>query len=1505
MPSLDDIKQAIQKKITSGQTLSLVAADISFSDVLTSFFKTLPNQTLNLQGAAISPATSGPSFQVTGNLKDTWTIPGVSNGNLADVALEFTISQASSTAPIVGALQVTQAQLPLTSQTPVALTGSVNGSSQLVLQNVASATRYGLDDVYSYFGQTDWASDLFLKAFGTFAISKLNLTALLGAAGTTNFSIQTAQDVQFQLLPSPAIQLNAIGVNLQFKFAASSNKGESTSSFSSTFTATTTIVSQYAVSLFQIKPGLWQMQIVPASGQLLPAVGDFAGWVGGDTLKNLIQGGLSFLHIDAVTVQSVQLVVDANGKQLQSATVNGSITVAGFAVAIQLKFPAGDFSLTYPPPTKQLKAPAAAAAGTLAIDDLINQLFGVSTGFPHIAIDECSITASPSKQTYQAQISTTEDWSFTVAGTKAFVFQTAVFAINATPQNKVFTMTCALALCGADFLVTGTRSSQPQQATWQFALTLNKSQIELSAFLNAFLAWLGAPTLPCPTLAITTLEIDYDSSTSIFNFKGAVDGSASTGSDSLLKSLEANLQLTRSPQQGVSGTLAGTLVIGKAQLQATYQFGKTNSQFEILLGPQTGTTFSFNDLLAALGISVTVPDELNLTITQLSLQYNITTHEAIISVQTQSGRSASWVSSIGADGTRGANFCIQVGTLSFSGLPLVGDSFPYQLDSFTLLVCTKPTTAQELAKLQGLPPMDSKVQRVGAGAYCLGALKSSDDNYPLMFPIYEVTPPPAGGALMVTAAAAPSTGSMTATNTPSFIQIQRTIGPIYIGQIGFEYQNQTVGILLNVALVASALEINLTGLYFGYSIPTKAISVNLNGLTIRFSNGPVTVSGGFFRNPNPVAPVTQEFSGEALIQAATFTLSALGSYAKILQDDGSEATSLFIFALLNKPLGGPPFFFVTGVSAGFGFNRDFILPTLDQLPTFPLIQGATQPDGGPFAGKTGPNDALSVLAAFVPPRAGQNWVVAGVQFTSFEQIHTVALLSVIFGTKFQIALLGRSTISVPAETDSPIAYAEMVMRAFFDPGEGVLAVSAQLTSESYILSKSCKLTGGFAFYNWFSGPNEGQFVVTLGGYSPFFSPPSFYPTVPRVGINWDVNGNLTVKGQAYYAITPSCLMAGGYLEASYEAGPVSAWFNASADFLIAWKPFHYFARISVSIGVSARISLVFTSFTLSAHVGATLTLWGPSFAGSAHIDLSVISFTISFGDSDPNPNPIEWSEFKTSFLPANEEQYLSANVTEGLSRTVRKSTDPAKRALKRTALADPAPADVDWFLTPEQVTLNVQSVVPILTVGYNGAPVANGSVPNSDPSKNPTWSAQFGVGPVGVAVGSTTLTSDYQITLTREGAPYPLSELTLIPILKNLPKGMWGALAPNINDPNQTVSQVLVGFQITGPLATPGILRPISLEKLESQTQGSMNFTWQSVTVPTTDPYPRDPDAVLTLITNTFQQTGINSRRKTMASAMAAFGLDVNAAIAINPTGLGSAGLIQAPQLRVLGEISS
>ena len=508
-----------------------------------------------------------------------------------------------------------------------------------------------------------------------------------------------------------------------------------------------------------------------------------------------------------------------------------------------------------------------------------------------------------------------------------------------------------------------------------------------------------------------------------------------------------------------------------------------------------------------------------------------------------------------------------------------------------------------------------------------------------------------------------------------WFKLDKTISILHVGRVGCEWiegcknfsidgnqcagckwkwKDSRIGLLLDADVNFGGLHLGMSG--FEVSIPPcnlkpENIKVDIDGIDISYQGGPVSISGAFLKSEVKTVNGTKivQYDGMARIKASDFTITGMGSYALV-----ENHPSLFIYAILHKTLGGPTFFKVNGLAAGFGYNRTLKLPPIEEVQNFPLVRAALDEN---YLQGNAIQDAMLKLHDYIQPSLGDYWFAIGIRFSSFEMIQSFALLSVSFGHEVVIALLGLSRMTIPnipndAEKGKTIAYAELALKAVIKPEEGTITLEGRLTSESYIFSKDCHLTGGFAFYMWLSGEHAGDFVITLGGYHPKFVRPAHYPVVPRLGINWKVNNELTITSELYFALTPSCIMAGGKLSAVYQSGCIRAWFIAYVDFLLNWKPLYYLADMGISIGVEARIrinlGLFKISFSIAVHLNVALHIWGPPFAGVIEVDLTVITLTIRFGQAKAPVKPLLADEFVESFLP--KQGVITTQINSGLIR---------------------------------------------------------------------------------------------------------------------------------------------------------------------------------------------------------------------------------------------------------------
>ena len=539
----------------------------------------------------------------------------------------------------------------------------------------------------------------------------------------------------------------------------------------------------------------------------------------------------------------------------------------------------------------------------------------------------------------------------------------------------------------------------------------------------------------------------------------------------------------------------------------------------------------------------------------------------------------------------------------------------------------------------------------------------------------------------------------------------------------------------------------------------------------------------------------------------SFGLSAIGSYAYY---NGEPA--LFLYAVLEFPLGGPPFFFVTGFSLGFGYNRYLKVPEIDKLAEFPLVAQAMGGVSDNDTSETGEliTEQLSKLDEYITLSPGSGFVAIGLNFICFKMVDCFALLTIVFGEGFEMNLRGIASMKIPIPAEdsknfASIAQVTMILRARFSLDEGVISIEAQLAADSYILSKDCRLTGGFAVYFWFDGPHAGDFVITLGSYHPAFKKPAHYPTVPRLGFNWQIGDCLSLKGEMYFALCAHAIMAGGKLEASFQLGSLWANLIAEAHFLISWKPYYYDiliqVRISAGLGWLGPVTL-----------GVKLHLWGPEFGGTATFWILFIKVTIEFGDlSSRYPEPIDWPTFKASFLPS-ETEVCTIAVTQGLVRQL-----------------EQANGNPLFIVNAKDFELVTNSVIPTKQASYNAEPLTNGQA-----------NTHFGARSMGVS--DRDLETTHNIKITRNGTEVNKGEFSFEAATQQIPTGLWGdakvkmsgdkeRLVPPETNEQQFLEKTLSGFRIVpGKPPAPGKTQSIEVTKLLNDIDTTENpYAWKKI----------------------------------------------------------------------------
>lgn len=807
---------------------------------------------------------------------------------------------------------------------------------------------------------------------------------------------------------------------------------------------------------------------------------------------------------------------------------------------------------------------------------------------------------------------------------------------------------------------------------------------------------------PIQSLEITTLDVTYDTAAKKFTFDLTAGFTVATTPVTVKIAIvvqpTAQAPKTDPPatvegSAGYSATFTGTVAFNKVQFDLVFDVTGTGTDVLIADFVDTGgtTKTDLQGFVATVSSDVAkaIPPGIVVQLDEVKFVY---LKQAVLQ----------WA------------FGVKLGAaINLSELPIVGSRLPaaetLAIEALQLLYASADIGPDQTKVINGVMP--SKVTKlpdsVGQGIAFDADVKLGTTTKHFHA---GVTPPQPGGKVQVLPPA-PGDSSLPATvvgtgaaplpasasDPVKWLDVNKQFGVFTFERVGLGYEDNRLEFALDASVALGPIAFSMEGLTVGSPLTEFKPEFGLRGLALAFDAPPISIGGAFLKVTETVGgQKLTSYYGELMVEVSQFSLRALGGWAP-----DAHPASFFIYLNVDAPIGGPPFLFVTGLAGGFGINTSLTLPTIDQVGSYPLLPKAAPKEKGSAAETI--KEVIPALQRVFHPEAGEYWVAAGISFTSFEMIDAQAVVSVAFGTELQIGVVGTVSMTFPTGDPEPIAYVEIDVVASFTPSTGLLSVDGKLSPASYLFGGFVKLTGGFAFYAWFSGDHAGDFVVSLGGYHPAFDKPSNYPTVPRLELSFSL-GPLKVLGQAYFALVPSGFMAGLRINATFASGPVKAWFDAGIDVLIMWAPFHYDARAWVTIGCSVDLGL----FTINVQIGAELEIWGPAFGGTATVDLDVVSFTIGFGADRRPPLPIGWATLEQNFLPQPDEakapgpqpvRTLAAAFAAPRPRAAKDEADDAAttNVVKANVTAGQlgtGPAGVDWILDPNAFRIVTSSTVP-------------------------------------------------------------------------------------------------------------------------------------------------------------------------------------------------------------------
>lgn len=474
-------------------------------------------------------------------------------------------------------------------------------------------------------------------------------------------------------------------------------------------------------------------------------------------------------------------------------------------------------------------------------------------------------------------------------------------------------------------------------------------------------------------------------------------------------------------------------------------------------------------------------------------------------------------------------------------------------------------------------------------------------------------------------------GSKASTTTPMI----KKFGPLEVTGFRMKFEksdkSEVLSIGLDATLVVGPLALTVEDLQLSFVLKNlkdmKDVIAwpSIAGLSASFDRAPITLGAGFKRVDS------NSFEGAAALGFTPYLFQAAGFYGES-SAGGKPFKSFFIYFILNGPLATIGWAEISGVTGGFGYNVNLNFPTVENVLSFPMLN----------APKEQPSGAIGKLVKmnWFYPRDGSFWVAAGLSVYAFQLLTINLVAAVQWNPQITIGLFGVATAMIPKGANENVVFAKIQLgiMASLDIKAGVLAVDGQLTPASFVLSRDCHLTGGFAMYSWFgtaNGDHKDDWVFTIGGYHQSFNKPPHYPNPPRLSISWQFDKSISITGEAYFAITPKACMGGGRLRASLSLSPLFAFFDASADFLINYKPFNFQADGDLSVGVKFTLDFWLATINIDIEIGAKLHLEGPPMSGYVHVDFWVFGFDVKFGSKGEKEKPLDLEGFYAFVLESS------------------------------------------------------------------------------------------------------------------------------------------------------------------------------------------------------------------------------------------------------------------------------
>ncbi|KAF5621335.1 uncharacterized protein FTJAE_11364 [Fusarium tjaetaba] len=619
--------------------------------------------------------------------------------------------------------------------------------------------------------------------------------------------------------------------------------------------------------------------------------------------------------------------------------------------------------------------------------------------------------------------------------------------------------------------------------------------------------------------------------------------------------------------------------------------------------------------------------------------------------------------------------------------------------------------------------------------------------------------------------------------------MSKQAGPLSISSVALQMSSDFTSISLvftatlrigplDFTLIDLGLSLDLTSIKSFSNFSQLRFTPTLSGLALAIEKSPSLEIEGLFAKE--VDKNSTRYVGGLKASFETWGALAVGMY-----EENKTFDDMFAFVHIQGLIAELGWAEINGLSAGLGYNTQLVPPDAGDIQQWPFI-ALNHADLTPQSDLATELKSLmqpSSGTAYILPQQGSYWLAVGLTVLAFKVLDIDAVLSVEMTDSDDciINITAEATTYFPSTGGEENAFILIDVGATmtFDSAQGYLIAQAELTPLSYVLSKDCHLTGGMVYATWVSPSQyEGDFVVSIGGFNPTYKPPSYYPAAPpRLGISWAYDSDLSILGQAYFAVTPACLMGGACLDARFDCGWLKASFTAWADFFVQLHPFWFDVHVGFNFSVEVHLGWSILAINLGPlSFGADLHLWGPSVSGTATLHFWSMSHTISFGSTSSGAAPAKLDIDSFLELVRNQSSSSSDGGSDDYlfsinAGTVSTSSPISSTAITTTTTNESTSSKVQ--VRGAQLNIIIKTRVPILSATFN-APKSKSCSTNGTDVADDSGSTLVDLYAAPMQLTTSFELSHLAVQLTGNAAGSENVKLLSVPITTKVPPTLWG-----------------------------------------------------------------------------------------------------------------------------------